>query len=287
MELITVLLSGLLLLISPVGIVVDQVAENAIRDRLADAESLDVRIDNGPSYQLLQGKVSKVRIAGRGIVPFPGLRLAVAELETDPIDLAFSNLRRGEVVLDEAFQGAAHLVMTEADINTFLASPFVQERLSQLTIGGLNQAQARERNRYRIVNPTVDFLADNRVKLTVELEDLVEEGGLFLEAEAGLEIVDGDRFVQNQPTLIVNGQPAPERLITTVLGDFTNRLSLQRFDERGLTARVLNLATTPEAIDLALWVRVDPIVTAGAVSTEPLEGSDPLEALPSEGIPSE
>ncbi len=160
MEIITVLLSSLLLLISPVGIVVDQVAENAIRDRLAGAESLDVRIDNGPSYQLLQGKVDKVRIAGRGISPIPGLRFEVAELETDPIDLAFRPLRRGEVVLDKPFQGAARIVLTEADVNAFLLSPFVARLLENLDLGDFaaNPAQAREGARYRINNPAVDFL---------------------------------------------------------------------------------------------------------------------------------
>ena len=276
MEIITVLLSSLLLIISPVGIVVDQVAENAIRDRLAEAESLDVRIDNGPSYQFLQGKVDKVRIAGRGISPILGFRIEVAELETDPIDLAFGPLRNGEVVLDKAFQSAAHLVLTEDDINTFLASPFVMERLASLKIGGLNQAQSRERDRYQIKNPTVDFLENDRIKITVELEDLVVEGaGLFLEAETGLVVLEGDRLTLESPTLSVNGQRAPERLITTVLGDFSDRLSLQQFDERGLTARVLNLGIAEDSLDLALWIRVDPSVTtpnaATATETDPVE----------------
>ncbi len=269
MELITVLLSSLLLLISPVGIVVDQVAENAIRDRLISVESLDVRIDNGPSYQLLQGKVSKVRIAGRGIVPFPGLRFEVADLETDEIDLAFDRLRQGEVVLDEAFQGAAHLVLTEADVNTFLASPFVLERLANIKIGSLNPAQARERDRYRINNPTIDFLSDDRLKLSVELEDLVQDGNLLIEAEAGLIVSGGERLTLVEPRLTVNGQPAPDRLIKAILGDINERISLQSLDRRGITARVIDYAVQPDALDLALWVRVDPSVTAPAAAAEP------------------
>ncbi len=270
MELFTVLLSSLLLLISPVGIVVDQVAENAIRDRLAGAESLDVRIDNGPSYQLLQGKVDKVRIAGRGISPIPDLRFEVAELETDPIDLAFRPLRRGEVVLDKAFQGAARIVLTEADLNTFLASPLVAERLGELSIGSLNPAQARERDRYQIKNPTVDFLESGRIKFSAALEDLVQEGGLLIEVETGLSIAGGDRLMLETPTVVANGQPVPDRLVNAIVGGFNERLSLQQFDQRGITARVLNLAVQPDALDLALWVRVDPSVTAPTpAATEP------------------
>ncbi len=266
MELVTVILSGLLLLISPVGIVVDQVAEDAIRSRIVGAESLEVRVDNGPSFQLLQGRVNKVRIAGRGLELTPGLRLEVADLETDPVDLAFTPLRRGEVVLDQPLQGALHLVLSEADVNTFLRSPTVLKRLSELKIGSLNQAQARERDRYKITNPTIEFLAEDRLKISVDLEDLVQEGSLRLEAESGLSVSEGDRLMLVDPVLLVNGQPAPNRLVTTLLGDINERLSLQQLENRGLTARVINLAVQPEALDLAFWVRVDPSVTAPVAS---------------------
>ncbi len=266
MELLTVLLSGLLLLISPVGIVLDQVAEDAIRSRLIGAESLDVRIDNDSSLQLLQGRVDRVRIAGRGVLPVPGLRLAVAELETDPIDLEFKSLRQGQVVLDQPLQGAVRLVLTEADLNVFLNSPVVAERLSQIRIGAPNAAQARERDRYQINNPAIQFLANDRLKITVELEDLVQSETLFLEAETGLMITAGDRLTLTKPTLIVNGQPAPQRLVDTLLGDVNERLSLQQLDRRGLTARVIDFDLQDEALELALWIRVDPSVTTPAVA---------------------
>jgi len=269
MEIISVVLSGLLLLISPVGVVVDQVAEDAIRSRLADAESLDVRVDNGPSFQILQGRVDRVRIAGRGIVPTPGLRVELADFETDPIDLDFGSLRRGEVVLDEALQGALHLVLTETDVNEFLLSPLVAQRLSELKIGSLNQAQERERERYQINNPSIEFLANNRLKVSVELEDLVREGSLFIEAESGLSVTAGDRLTLVGPVLVVNGQPAPDRLVKTLLGDVNNRLSLQQLERQGITARVINLAVEPGSLDLALWVRVDPSVTAPQMAAEP------------------
>ncbi|MEM6451468.1 MAG: DUF2993 domain-containing protein [Cyanobacteria bacterium P01_D01_bin.105] len=267
MEFVSVLLSGLLLLISPVGIVVDQVAEEAIRSRLADVESLDVRVDNGPSFQILQGRVDRVRIAGRGIVPIPGLRVELADFETDPIDLDFRSLRRGSVVLDEALQGALHLGLTEEDVNTFIRSPLVTQRLREVKIGSLNQAQARERERYAINNPAIEFLADNRLRVSVELVDLVQEGTLFIEAESGLSISQGDRLTLIGPVLIVNGQPAPDRLVKALLGDINERLSLQRLEEQGITARVINLAVEPGSLDLSLWVRVDSSVTAPSAAT--------------------
>ncbi|MGB3295107.1 MAG: DUF2993 domain-containing protein [Phormidesmis sp.] len=270
MELITIVLSSLLLLISPAGIVIDQVAENAIRSRLVDAESLAVRVDNGPSYQLLQGRVDRVRIAGRGVVPRPGLRIAVAELETDPIDLDFGGLRRGEVLLDEPLQGALRLVLTEADFNAFLNSPEVAQQLSEINIGSLNPAQARERNRYKIKNPAIKFRpdesnamrADNRLRVTVELEDLVQAETLRLAGEVSLSISDGDRLMLINPVLMVNGVPAPPQLVSSLLGNVNDRLSLQQLDRRGVMIRVISFAIQPEELALALWVRIDPSFTA-------------------------
>ncbi|MGB7251495.1 MAG: DUF2993 domain-containing protein [Phormidesmis sp.] len=268
MEVVTVILSGLLLLISPVGIVVDQAAEDAIRSRLFNAESLEVRVDNGPSFQVLQGKVDRVRIAGRGISPTPDLRIEVAELETDPIDLAFNSLRKGEIVLDEPLQGALRLVLSEADINAFVRSPAVMQQLSELKIGSLNPAQTRERARYKIQNPAVQFLADDRLKISLELEDLVQPGTLQIEAESVLRISEGDRLVLVDPVLSVNGQPAPGRLVNGLLGGINERLSLRALENRGLTARVIDFTLRPEGLELALWVRVDPSVTTPSVAVQ-------------------
>lgn len=273
MEVITVILSSLLLLISPVGFVVDQVAEDSIRSRLLGVESLQVRVDNGSPLQLLQGRVNRVRIAGRGILPIEGLRIEVAELETDPIDLEFNSLRRGEVVLDEALQGALRLVLTEEDLNRYLASDAVAKRLSALRIGGLNPAQARERDRYQINNPSVQFLSDNRLKVSLELEDLVQGGALQIDAESGLSVSAGDRLTLTEPILSVNGLPAPARLVETLLGSVNERLSLQRLERSGITARVMNFSVQPDGLELAMWVRVDPSVTAAtAVEDAMVEG---------------
>lgn len=262
MEIISVVLSSLLLLISPVGFVVDRVAEDSIRSRLVAADSLQVRVDNGSPVQLLQGRVERVRIAGRGIVPIADLRIEVAELETDPIDLEFESLRNGEVVLDEALQGALRLVLTEEDLNRYLVSDAVVARLDRLQVGGLNPAQARERDRYQINNPSIQFLPDNRLRVSLELEDLVRGGALAIDAESGLSISAGDRLVLIEPTLIVDGALAPQRLVDTLIGGINERLSLQQLERTGVTARVINFSVQPDGLELAMWVRVDPSVTA-------------------------
>ena len=85
MELIAIILSGFLSLLVPVGFVGDQIAAREIGKRFEKVEQLQVRIDNAPSYQILQGKLERVRIAGRGIWFSDSIRIEALELETDAI----------------------------------------------------------------------------------------------------------------------------------------------------------------------------------------------------------
>ena len=51
------------------GLPLTQLAEDALRDQVAASEEIHVRIDNVPTYQILNGRVEHLRIAGRGIAP--------------------------------------------------------------------------------------------------------------------------------------------------------------------------------------------------------------------------
>src|SRR4028118_813800 len=96
MEFFTILLSGLLAVLSPVNLVADKVTEGAIRARFNKVEQLKVRIDNAPNYQLIQGKVERVRIAGRGLWLTPDIRIGALEVETDPINVDLQSLRQSD-----------------------------------------------------------------------------------------------------------------------------------------------------------------------------------------------
>jgi LmeA-like phospholipid-binding len=165
MELITILLSSLLGILAPIGLVSDRLATTAIRDRLESADTLAVRIDNAPSYQLLQGKVQRVRIAGRGIVPRPDLRIAALEVETDAIALNPTSLRKGKPQLEQPLQAGVRLELTQEDVNRFLQSPAVVERFKTLNLNLPNDANQPEP--YSIKTVQVDFLTNNRLKFLV------------------------------------------------------------------------------------------------------------------------
>ena len=97
MEWFLIALTGFLTVITPVGLVVDHVIANNIRDRVKSVEELSVRVDNAPSYQLIQGKVNRVRIASRGIEPIDHVRIDTLDIETDPIDIKTNDLKTGNL----------------------------------------------------------------------------------------------------------------------------------------------------------------------------------------------
>ncbi|MEO1591501.1 MAG: DUF2993 domain-containing protein [Cyanobacteria bacterium J06632_22] len=261
MEFLSILLSSLLFIGSPTGVALDQIAANAIRARVDNVEDLEVRVDNGSAVQLLQGKVDRLRIGARGVSLVPGFRIAIADIETDPIDLDVGALQQGRVVLDRPFQGAVHLVLTAEDLNTFLQSPAFLNQLSSIRINLDNASQNREVSRYRLENPKVTFLGNNRLRVEIDLFDQVLEESLPIEAETGLTVENGHRLVLLDPRVVVDGEAAPDQLLDTFTESLDDQLSLRQFEPQGITARVLSLAVEPEGLDLALWVQIDPSFT--------------------------
>ncbi|MFE4105513.1 LmeA family phospholipid-binding protein [Almyronema epifaneia] len=263
----TILLSGLLTIISPVGFVVDQVAENAIRSQLISADELVVRVDNAPSFQLLQGKVDHVRMAGRGIVPLENLRIAVFELETDTVDFDLDRLRRGDIQLDAPFQAAIRLQLEEQDINRFLASPEVAERLSNLSFDFFSSRRDRQVQRYRLQNPQVNFVGNSRLQIQVDITDVVSQEALDVVIETGVAIAGGSHFQLVDPLITVDGSPAPDQLVQQLITGINNNLNLQSLEYSGVTARILALEIGETTTTLALFARVEPSVLAA--ETEP------------------
>jgi hypothetical protein len=259
MEFITVLLSALLGAVSPAGLILDSVAESAIRDQLDFAEELDVRIDNAPSYQLLEGKVDSIRVAGRGVFPEQGIRIAELELETDPIDFNAGVLTgdRPDRILDEPLKAGVRLVFTEADLNQALQSPLIQARLQDLSIQALGSS-AEGLRRYNFVNPFVDFLEDERIQFQVTLQEEGTNEELLIIGETGVAIAAGRQLELVDPSISVNGSPVPPQFIDLVVSGINQRLDLGRLEDSGVLARILQLELDPDELALAAFVRVEP-----------------------------
>ena len=264
MEFITILLSGLLAVVSPVGVVIDKVIESNLRSRLNKVEQLQVRVDNTPSYQALQGKVEKVRIAGRGLWLTPNVRIEALELETDPINLDLQRLRQGSeesprTSLRQPVQAGLRLVLTEADLNQTLQSPTVTARLRSVA-GRLLGGSA---DRYEFLNPRVDLLDNDRIRFQVEVQETNAEL-LAITVESGLNIVAGQSLQLIEPSVSINGRVLPPVLVGGFAGGIGNRFNLRTLEDAGITARILQLDINADELEIAAFVRADPSSRATA-----------------------
>ncbi|MBW4609332.1 MAG: DUF2993 domain-containing protein [Hassallia sp. WJT32-NPBG1] len=258
MEFLTILLSGLLGLVSPVGVAVERTAENAIRSQFASCGELQVRVDNAPSYQLLQGKVERVRIAGRSLqLKKQNIRIAVLELESDRIEIKPRSLTR-KPQLKKPLQAGMRLVLTEEDINQALLSPQLRARLQKLNINLKYFANTRVNTVYNLAKPEVQFLPNNRLKIQVELHEKGKSKPLLIKAESGVSIVSGRQIQLVNLVAEVDKVEAPPKLINVILNNINKRLDLRNLEGGGLQARILKLKIRQGKVEMAAFLRIDP-----------------------------
>lgn len=252
MEFFTIFLASLLALVSPVGLVIDRIALNAIRSQFTKVDQLQVRVDNAPSYQLLQGKVERVRIAGRGL-KLKQIRIAVLELETDPINLKPRSLGQ-KLQLKLPFQAGVRLVLTQADINKALQSPEVTATLLRQLSNQVGRATSKKGQSYNFVNPRLELLAD-RLRFQVELTQA--DVTLAITLESGLNVIAGRQIQLVQPIAWVNGEQVPSQIVTAIATNFSQKLNLGNF-ETYAQARILQLKVAPQKLEITAFLRVEP-----------------------------
>jgi hypothetical protein len=263
MEFFTLLLTSLFTLVSPVGIALDTLAEKQIRDRLHEAEQLEVRLDTIPSYQIIGGKVDRLRIAGRGLSLIPGVRIDTLEIETDGIDVDPGALGRGSGAspvrgLRQPLQVAIRMAVTETDLNVALQSPELYQEMERIAFTLFDSPLLQQiASRYTLVNRQITFLPDNRIRFQTQIQERGYDDFLTLTIETGINVIEGQQLQLLSPSVWVNDRPAPRRLVTGIL-DLTRRFNLQRLETRGVRSRVLHLNLTPGGAEIALFLAVNP-----------------------------
>jgi LmeA-like phospholipid-binding len=249
MEILSIVLASLITLLSPIGWVSEKIVAQQIRARIDHAESIAVRIDNVPTYQIVNGKVNQIRIAGRGVFPVADLRIEALEVETDPIVLDPIKLRKLKVKLAQPVRAGVKLVMTERDLNQALASPAVVKRLRALA-GRITSQAAR----YEFLHPQVNFLPNQRVKFSVDLQEQGQTETLNLVITTGITIKDG-RFIQLTDTdIVANKQPVYPPLAKRLVAGINAELDLDRLAKSGINARILSLDLSEQKATLATFV---------------------------------
>ena len=139
----------------------------------------------------------------------------------------------------------------------FLRSPRMQTLLNTLEFN-LPGASDRERNRYGLSNPQVTFLPGNRVRIAIDLEDRVQQERVEALVETGVQLVDGHQLVLLEPTIVIDEQPVPDQLIEAFTEGTDSALTLKQFEDLAVVARVLQFELQPDALDLVVYLRVDP-----------------------------
>ncbi len=262
MELITILLSGITALFSLTGVVVDKNVETAFRAQIDRAEQLQVRTDNAPSYQIINGKIDKIRIAGRGIWPTKDLRIDTLEVETDPIAVNLKAIQEDgnqpqSSSLKQPIQAAVKFKFNEVDLNNFLKSPDVVARLQKMTTSTLGSAASSLNKDYQVTNPQIRFLGNNRLGIKTDLKDPNSGETLAVSLETGVSVIGGRKFQLTDPTAAVGGTPVPPFLLAGLTAGIGERLNVDILEQRGLTTRILQFKVNPQQLEVAAFVRVN------------------------------
>jgi hypothetical protein len=260
MDIVAIIVSAMMALVAPAGVVIDTLAADSLRRQVAEVDDLYVRIDNVPNYQVINGRIDQARVAARGVYPrqLPGLRIAAIDLETDPVAVDVGALQRGQLKLNAPAQAALRLRIQASDLNTFLASPQVQTWLDTLQFSLPGDVGDRTQQRYGLANPTLEFLEGDRLRLVVDLEDRVLAETIPITLETGVAVINGHRFELIQPQLEIEGALAPPTLVTTFAEGASEEFSLRRLEEWGLTSRILTFNVRDNELDIALFARLDP-----------------------------
>lgn len=237
---------------------VDRVAQTTIRKQFEAVEQLEVRIDSAPSYQIVQGKADRIRIAGRGLFPAKEIRLEALEVETDLIQLDATRLRRGKPRLETPLRAGVRLVLKQEDMNRALRSPLVLKQLKALGISTLAQQTRQRAQRYTLLNPRIEFLANQRLRLQAELQDATDPDTLTIVAESGLAIIAGRQLQLLNPIVRVNNEAVPVQIVQSIAKGITEQSDLRQLEKNGLTARILQLNLAENQISLAAFVQVAP-----------------------------
>ena len=266
MELITIILSGVLSALSNGGWVTDTIAKNALSSNVESVETLKVRVDSCPNYQLIKGKLDKLRIASRGLVLQQDLRIDVLELETDAIAVDLQALNHSSLEdlrnsLQQPLQAATRIVITEADLTAALQSETVLQKLQETLNKLVAERAGNSARTYELSAPQIDLLPGNRIKLELELRrsrsNQNRARALAISLELGLKVISGSQIQLVNPQGTVNGRQMSERLLRGFAQGISDRLKLTSLESLGILARLLQLEITEDKIELVSFTRIE------------------------------
>ncbi len=263
MELFAGLLTTVLGLAGAPGIAIDRIATDFLRGQIVRADTLEVRVDNAPNYQILLGNVDRIRVAGRGVYVLDFLRIDQIDLETDPISIDPAAVQAGKIVLRRPLLAAVRVVMRSEDINTALRSPSVQPSFKNLSIDITGTSKGNPEI-LDLLNPEVTFLEGDRIRLAATLQSQPtitkpKISKLNVSVNAELKTIGGTKLQIINPKIELEGTPVPDRIANAFADGLNKVLDLRQLESKGITARVLKLEFTDGKMQVIGFAKMDSI----------------------------
>ncbi len=255
MEILTILLTIIVSLGTGGGLILDQILANFIKTRTENVEQLQVRVENTPSYQIIEGKAQKIRIASRGLEPIKNVRIEVLELETDPLSVDLETIQTGKKKFSEALkeplQGGIRLVLTEKDLNQALNSKNIQKQIQKIISDS-------EQTDFEIINCRLNLLPNNRLEIETEVKLLrfEKEDILNITLNLGLKMVQGHKIEIIEPQGTLNGRKLSSKLLQGFADNINQRLDFHSLEDSGILIRLLQWEITDQTINVAAFLRI-------------------------------
>lgn len=256
MEWLSGLVAALLAVGAVGGVAVDEILTKQLRNQIQSAERLEVRVQSVPNYRLALGEIDRVRVAGRGVLLQPGFRVALVELESDPIKLDLNNLSH----LAQPVKAAARVQLTEADLNIALNMPQILASLKGIRAelpslsGGAAQLETFDLTQPQI-QLTQGEIAISALLSVVGKTPPGQEIRFTIRTALGVD--KGTKLQFLHPQFLLDGVEVPPDLGEIFSGALNTVINLDTLRQQGITGRILRLSLTPGQLELIGFAQID------------------------------
>ncbi|HIK33563.1 MAG TPA: LmeA family phospholipid-binding protein [Oscillatoriales cyanobacterium M59_W2019_021] len=145
--------------------------------------------------------------------------------------------------MQQPLQAGIRLVITEDDLDRGFS--------------GNSQNRQWEIGNYTFLNPQIDFLGDDRLRVRVEIREGDDPQTTKLAIESGLTVREGRYIALVDPQIQVDEETVSPQLLDTIFGGFDRTIDLDRLTPAGAIVRILELNLTSDRLELAAFVRLE------------------------------
>jgi hypothetical protein len=213
----------------------NKIAELALSTQLEEAERLNVQVKTDPS-KLAQGELESLTIDGEGLVMQKGLRVQQMEIKMNSIAVSPLKALLGNIELTKPTEGAARIVLNQADINRAFNSQIFSTCLGNLSIDS-------DGKRLRVDTQHVDcqLLADGKIAIDAAIQVQQTGEAQKVSFSATPRISPSGRGVFLENVQYAPAQEASLELIEALVEQASQILNLSNFAMEGISLEIHHL----------------------------------------------